>query len=229
MRRFSRVAIVFGLALLLAVPAAAQQRQRGQGQGRGQGRGGFGVGGLINNEGVQKELKLDGDQLEKAKAAVQKIQEKHQDEFAKLQDLSREERGAKMGAIQQTISAETFKELDSILKPNQIKRLKQIQLQQSGVNAFTNPEVEKALKLDNAQKEKIKTIIGDAASQRRELFQGGGGGGDFQEMAKKMAAVQKENMDKVTATLSDDQKQAWKELVGQPFEFQFQPGRRGRQ
>src|SRR5712692_38077 len=131
MRSFSKVAIVFGLALLLAVPAAAQQRQRGQGQGqgRGQGRGGFGFGGiagLINNEGVQKELKLDGDQLEKAKAAGQKVQEKHQDEFAKLQDLSREERGAKMGAIQQTISAETFKELDSILKPDQIKRLKQL-------------------------------------------------------------------------------------------------------
>src|SRR5713101_3286887 len=110
MRRFSRVAIVFGLALLLAVPAAAQQRQRGQGQGRGQGRGGFGgVGMLIGNEGVQKELKLDASQVEKAQAAVTKVREKHQDEFAKLQDLSQEERGAKMGAIQQTISAETYK------------------------------------------------------------------------------------------------------------------------
>ncbi len=228
MRRFSRVAIVFGLALLLAVPAAAQQRQRGQGQGRGQGRGGFGVGGLINNEGVQKELKLDGDQLEKAKAAVQKVQEKHQDEFAKLQDLSREEQGAKRAALQQTVSAESFKELDSILKPDQIKRLKQIQLQQSGINAFTDPEVEKGLKLNNAQKEKIKTIAADAAAQRGELRQGGGGG-DFQEMIKKMAAMQKENMERVMSVLDADQKQAWKELVGQPFEFQFQPGRRGRQ
>ena len=227
MRSFSRVAIVFGLALALAVPAAAQQRQRGQGQ-RGQGRGGFGVGGLINNEGVQKELKLDGDQLEKAKAAVQKVQEKHQDEFAKLQDLSREEQGAKRAALQQTVSAESFKELDSILKPDQIKRLKQIQLQQSGINAFTDPEVEKGLKLNNAQKEKIKTIAADAAAQRGELRQGGGGG-DFQEMIKKMAAMQKENMERVMSVLDADQKQAWKELVGQPFEFQFQPGRRGRQ
>jgi hypothetical protein len=222
MRSLSRVVLVLGLAFLLAAPAAAQQR----GQGQGRGRGGFGFGGvgmLIGNEGVQKELKLDSGQVEKAQEAVTKVREKHQDDFAKLQDLSQEERREKMGPIQQAISAETMKELDTILKPDQIKRLKQIQLQQSGVNAFTTPEVEKALKLSAAQKEKIKTIAGDAMAQMRELFQPGG---DFQEMAKKRAAMQKESMERVTGILSDDQKTAWKELVGAPFEFQFQPGRR---
>jgi hypothetical protein len=226
MRSFSRVVLVFGLALLLAVPAMAQQRQRGQGQGQGQGRGrgGFGgIGMLINNEGVQKELKLDAGQIEKAQAAVTKVTEKNPFDFSQLQDLSQEERRAKMATIQQTISAETYKELDSILKPDQIKRLKQIQLQQSGVNAFTTPDVEKALKLDNAQKEKIKTIAGDFGAAQRELFQPGG---DFAEMAKKRAALQKETMDKVVSILKDDQKQAWKELVGQPFEVQFTGGRR---
>src|SRR5947209_11668458 len=115
MRSISRVVVVLGLALVLAVPATAQQRQRGQGQGRGQGRGGFGFGGvgqLISNEGVQKELKLDSDQVEKAQAAVTKVREKHQDDFAKLQDLSQEERREKMMAMQQIISIETLKELD---------------------------------------------------------------------------------------------------------------------
>src|SRR5581483_4254651 len=105
MRSLNRAVLVLGLAVLLAAPAAAQQRQRGQGQGRGQGRGGFGggfgVAGLINNEGVQKELKLDEDQIKKAQAAVEKVREKHQDDFAKLQDLSQEERREKMTAIQQ--------------------------------------------------------------------------------------------------------------------------------
>ena len=90
----------------------------------------------------------------------------------------------------------------------------------------TDSDVEKALKLDNAQKEKIKTIAGDAMAQMRELFQPGG---DPQEMAKKRAAMQKESMDRVTAILSADQKAAWKELVGAPFEVQFQGRRRGGQ
>ncbi len=210
---------------------AQQQRQRGQGQGqgRGQGRGGFGFGPgmLIRNEGVQKELKLDGDQIEKATAAVQKVQDKHADDRAKLQDLEGQERFEKMMALNQAISAETMKALEDVLKPEQIKRLKQIQLQQRGVDAFTDPEVEKALKLTSEQKEKIKTIAGDAAAQRRELFQPGGGA-DFQEMQKKMAALQKTAMENVSALLHADQKQAWKDMIGQPFEVQF-PGRRGRQ
>src|SRR5438477_10355276 len=104
MRSISKMVLVLGLAALLAVPALAQQRQRGQGQGQGQrqGRGGFGFGGglgaLINNEAVQKEVKLEGDQVEKAREATQQVREKHPLDFAQLQDLSPEERREKMTA-----------------------------------------------------------------------------------------------------------------------------------
>ncbi len=225
MRSVSKVALVLGLAFLLTVPAAAQQRQRGQGRGGRGGFGGFGgVGQLLSNEGVQKELKLDAGQVEKATAAVQKVREKHQDEMTKLREEGPDARD-KMMALNQTISTETMKELDTILKPDQIKRLKQLQLQQRGVQAFADPEVEKALKLTNEQKEKVKTIASDSQTQMRELFQPGGGA-DFQEMAKKRAALQKESMDRIASVLTAEQKQTWKDLVGQPFEFQFQQGRR---
>jgi hypothetical protein len=48
-------------------------------------------------------------------------------------------------------------------------------------------------------------------------------------MAKKRAALQKEGMERVTAILNADQKTAWKDLVGAPFEVQFQGRRRGGQ
>ena len=38
---------------------------------------------IVGNEGVQKELKLDSGQVEKANAAIQQVREKHMDEFAK--------------------------------------------------------------------------------------------------------------------------------------------------
>jgi Spy/CpxP family protein refolding chaperone len=211
MRNLNRVVLTLGVAVLLACPAPAQQRQRG----------GFGFGGLgflVQNEGVQKELKLDKEQIDKAKDAVQKVREKHQDEFAKLRDLGREEAFEKMQAINKTVTQETVKALEDILKPEQLKRLKQIELQQRGYVAFSDPEVQKSLKLTDEQKGKIKTIVEDAGKEMRELFQGG----DFQAAQKKMPALRKETMDKVSAILKDDQKQAWKDMTGQPFEVRFE-------
>jgi hypothetical protein len=223
MRSISRVVLVIGVALLLVVDASAQQRQRGQGRG---GRGGGGLGFLIQNPGVQKELKLSSDQAEKATAAVQKVREKHQDEFAALRELQGDERREKTASLNKTVSSEEVKALEGILSQDQLKRLKQIQLQSRRAQAFTDPEVESRLKLTADQKEKIKTIADDARAEMRELFQGGGG--DRAEMAKKMAAMNKTTMEKISAVLHPDQRETWKEMTGAPFEVQFQGQGRGR-
>jgi hypothetical protein len=124
------------------------------------------------------------------------------------------------------------KALADALSPEQLKRLKQIQLQQRGLRAFQDPEVQTALKMTDDQKEKVKTIAEDSDKDRRELFKGAvGGGGNREEMMKKITAYNKEVMDKTTAVLSEDQKKTWKDMVGEPFEglrqgFGF-PGRTG--
>jgi len=46
-------------------------------------------------------------------------------------------------------------------------------------------------------------------------------------MQKKMAALNKETMEKVSGVLTDDQKKAWKDLTGEPFEFKPDPGQFG--
>ena len=223
MRKISKVVVVLGVAVLLAVPALSQQRQQGQ-QGRGGGGFGGGLAALIENVGVQQELKLDNEQVEKAKAAVDKVREKHSADRAQLQDLSQEERREKSRAINQAVAEETMKALADVLKPEQIKRLKQIQLQRRGAEAFTEPEVQKALNLTGEQKAKIKTIAAEAAQERRELFQGGANRGG-EEAQQKMAALRKVTVEKVSAVLTDDQKQTWKEMIGQPCEVQFQARR----
>lgn len=110
------------------------------------------------------------------------------------------------------------KALADALTPEQLKRLKQIQLQQRGMRAFQDPEVQTALKLSEDQKEKIKTISEDADKDRRELFKGAVGGGNREELTKKITAYNKEVMDKTTSVLNDDQKKAWKDMLGEPFE-----------
>src|SRR5262249_50221535 len=216
MRGVGKLILTLGLIVVLASPAAAQQRQRGQ---RGQrGPGGVGQGGfamLVNNEDVQKELKLEKDQVDKAKSAVQGVQKKHQEELTKLRDLSQEERREKGQELNRTISEESLQALGEVLKPEQIKRLKQIEMQQAGVRAFIRPDVQKALNLTDQQKESIKTIEADSAKAMRELFAGGnaqGGGRD------RMATLRKETTDKIQGVLTSEQKTTWKELTGEPFE-----------
>ncbi len=83
---------LFGLSLvaLVASPAFAQG---GRGFGMG-GGGGYAM--LIGNEGVQKELKLDDTQVEKAKEFAEKAREKQTEIREKLQGLEGEERRTKM-------------------------------------------------------------------------------------------------------------------------------------
>jgi hypothetical protein len=205
------LALALGLITALAAPAVAQQRQRGQFGGRGQG----GVGMLAENESVQKELNIDKDQADKIKEAVDKVRDSHKDEFTKLQDLGQDERRTKAEELGRAVSEETLKALADVLKPEQLKRLKQIELQQAGERAFTRPDVQAALKLTDDQKDQVKTLTEDAAKQRRELFQGG----NAQGSRDKLTAVRKETLEKVQAVLTDGQKKTWKDLTGEPFEL----------
>jgi hypothetical protein len=218
MRACCRFAFVMSLLSLLANPAFSQQPQRGQ---RGGGPGS--VASLLQNESVQKELNIDKEQADKVKEAVQQVQDKHKDEFAKLRDLSQEERRAEGQKLNRAVSEETLKAVDPILKPDQVKRLKQIELQQLGSQAFTRPEVQTALRLKDDQKEKIKTLTETAATEMRELRQAGNPQGN----RDKVAAIRKETTEKIQAVLTDDQKKTWKEMTGEPFQIATPQRRRG--
>src|SRR4051812_32372404 len=242
MRTFVRTILTVGVVVALASTASAQRQPGGQGRGgfAGGGFGGGGIGFLISSEAVQKELKMDKDQTEKATAAVKKVQDAHADDRAKLRDLPMEEQRTKRQELTKTVNEETTKAVGEVLKPEQLARLKQIELQRAGFMAYTRPEVQTALKLNDEQKEKVKTITDEGNKQIRELMGAGGPGGGGARPprgqggaggagrgqgarggpnAEKMTALRKETTEKIVAVLNDDQKKSWKELTGEPFEL----------
>src|SRR5262249_45285188 len=110
-------------------------------------------------------------------------------------------------------------------KPEQLKRLNQIMWQRSGIaRAINNSEVQTALKLDDKQKEKIKTIEDENQKATRELFQGGGGRGNANR--EKMQELRKKAEEDINAVLTDDQKKAYKDLLGEEFKGEIGMGRR---
>src|SRR5262249_29564504 len=166
MRTILRAFAGVGLVALLAGPALAQ------GQGRGFGMfGGGGISMLIGNESVQKELKLDDSQIEKAKELARKNMEKFTSAREELQNLDQEERRTKMQALGREINESTLKAVGEFLKPEQIARLHQVSYQARGAMAFNDPEVAKKLSLTDSQKSEIQTIVTDSNAETRQIFQ----------------------------------------------------------
>ncbi len=230
--RALRLAVALGLVALLAAPALAQQRG---------GRGGFGqtmsLGRLAQNKSVQEELKVNEDQSKKMSEAMTKLREDLKDDYAKLgggrgrrggggggADVSQEERVA----ARKKVNEAEEKALKGVLDDRQIKRLEQIHVQQEGLAAFTQDEdVQKALKLSDDQKDKIKTINEEMRKQMQELRGGGGGGGGRgfnPEMMQKIRGLQKEATQNAVKVLNDNQKKTYEELTGKPFEIKFEQG-----
>jgi hypothetical protein len=201
MRGMMRLAVV-GVALAAAGVALAQ------------GRGGFGMfagPGMLAIPPVQDELKLTDDQKEKAREFAQKLREKgqavreeHQGDFPKIR------------AEMQKVNAAALKEAAGFLKVDQVKRLKQIIWQQSGVNALaTDEELQKELKVTSEQKEKLTKLTAELGEKSMEAFQGGPG----PETMQKVQALGKEYLDKATAMLTEDQRKSYKELLGKQFDM----------
>ena len=209
MRGCFKALVAFGLVAALSAPAMAQ------------GRGGFGgmMGGspvgLLANPGVQKELKLDSEQVEKATALATSTREKMMGLRDQLQGLQGQEAQAKRTELMKPINEEAMKSAHAFLKPEQLKRLHQISLQQQGPNALSDPATAKKLGITDEQAGKVKTILADMQSEMGEIRQSANG--DFQAMMPKIQALRKETTTKVQALLTEDQKKTWKEMTGDAF------------
>lgn len=218
MRTLIRTMVGLGLAALLASPALAQ------GRGGFGGRGGGGnLGMLLANASVQKELKLDDQQVEKSKELATSMREKMQETREKLQGLEGEELRTKRAEITKEMNESTLKAVGAFLKPEQVTRLKQISYQQRGLQAFSDPEVAKKLNLTDTQKTDIQTINSEVMETTRGLFTQDSTPEERAEGMKKMTEARKAGLTKAEAKLNDEQQKTWKELLGAPFTMVVEP------
>jgi hypothetical protein len=196
----------------------------------------------LTNEDLQKDLKITDDQKKSLKEVTDKATELNkkraeafgggQPDREKMQEIQKE-------ATALTEAAKTA--TDKTFTDEQKKRLKQIEVQRMGLQAFTNEDVVKAMKFTDDQKAKLKTLGEEYAKARGDLQKeyglGGapGGGGarpDAAKMAeytKKSTALSTETMDKAKKELTDDQKKTWTDLTGAAFDLtKLQPARPAR-
>jgi restriction endonuclease S subunit len=190
--------------LLLGTPAIAQRPGGGGGGGRGMPT--MPPLQLLTQDSIIKELKLADDQ-------VKKLKEEGGKQMAARAGL-RDKEGEERNQMMQELSKQADKIMNEVLKPDQLKRFKQIQLQQQGAQAFDNPEVAKELKITDDQLKQIKELRENA---RKEMMALGRPDPSNPEANKKRQEITKAVNEKVMAMMSADQKAKWKEMTGEPF------------
>ncbi len=220
------------LAMAVFVGAAGLAAVQAQQGGRGQG-GGFGGGpaSLVRSKTVAADVKITEEQQTKltdwSKEFATKAQEMMKAGMEGVDRTDRKAMAEKMPAVAAKVSAAAYTELATVLKPEQVKRLRQIEVQVAGLRAFNSADVKSALKIADEQQAKIKEATDGAMKDGRDLneeygvtgFAGRPADADkAKEFDKKRAAITKETLSKVMATMSAEQKKTWAELTGEPID-----------
>ncbi len=187
--------------------------------GRG-GRGGFFGGqsalGLLANEKVQKELELVDDQIEVIQSLQQEQRASMQEMFSGMRDRFRDmdpsERESVMGEIREEMQ-KSNKEFEGKayeeLLPHQVDRLKQLIFQAQSrrgggiAGGQMSESLVEELGITDDQLEKMKEM----AEKVRE------------DLAKKMAKLRSQAEEEILSVLDPAQREKYKSLVGDTFEF----------
>lgn len=230
----TRIRSILFMALVglsaMAIATAEAQPQRGPQRGGQGGRpsgGGFrmGTSQLLNIEKVRTEVGISEEEWAQVQTLSERNREGMRERYAKLRELSEEERQAEM----KKMGEQRAKQLSVILSDSKIARLKQIQLQMSGFNALGLPEVAEKLKLSAGQGEKLMAI---RDKMREETQQSMSGIRDLMSLSGEERMTQiRQRMDKVRQVQKDalktavdtvmtpSQKETWSEMTGKPFDI----------
>src|SRR5262249_36930349 len=119
----------------------------------------------------------------------------------------------KVRALTKQRAEELFGWLNETLKPEQIKRLKQIMLQQQGMAVLDHPEILEVLKLNGEQVKNLKAIFEKARNDLAARAQAGRI--SRQDAAKQFKAMRFGVPDKVRQAPTEQQRKTLKELLGE--------------
>lgn len=224
MKRTS-AAVVMAVILVASASLALAQGPGGAGGGRRQGgmgrQGGFMAGGMGGGLGmlripeVQQELKMTPAQIAKIDEAQQAVREAMAEAFqGGFRNMTPEEQQRAAGKVEEIQE----KAVASILDQTQLKRYKELQLQQMGAMALLRPSVARELGLTEQQTARLREIQQKQQQEMRDMFQNASPE-ERQQMFQRMQELRKKNDEALLAVLTPAQKTKWTQMQGAPFKF----------
>jgi Spy/CpxP family protein refolding chaperone len=196
---------------------------------------------LLTNPGVQREIQLTDEQRDKFRAIVKEMGGKYEPD---MEQAATDGDKKKLLLVAYKFAKETSdkvnKAIPDVLRPEQIKRLKQIEIQVNGIISLNKSDIQKRLALTDEQKKEIKEIgdkfkgdvfklvndTSDSLPQGRPLL----AARSVLQAARTVRVKSEVATEKALDRLTDEQKKVWNEMTGAKFAFRielpFGPGRR---
>lgn len=192
--------------------------QPGGGFGGPGGPGGPGgnIGFLLQNDQIKEELKIDDSQAEEVQDLVDAQRDAMREMFRGGDfDFRSEEGRAKIREMVEEQTAKLEKDLGTVLKPEQISRLKQI-----GRQMQTNRPGQTGGLIQNEQLTEELGLTEQQLTQMKEMAPK-----VQEELRAEVQKATKAAEEKLLSVLTPTQKAKYAELMGEPF--QFDPARAG--
>lgn len=162
---------------------------------------------LLQHPRVQTDLGLSSTQLQRLRQTIQSVRQKHRHKMDALRGQDQEVRLRERPKLQALVATEVAAQIQRqpLLTSEQRERFRQILLQQRAPAVFGDPEVQKALAIDEAQKKQLRSLIEEGRRKARPLIQSG-------EMDA--TSARREVMIAVLAALRPEQRTRWQQMTG---------------
>jgi Spy/CpxP family protein refolding chaperone len=174
---------------------------------------------VVFREKVQEDLKLSEEQKEKLEEHLKEHLPDAMQFFQKIDGLKGEEREKELKGYRPKAQEKLAAFLKETLKDDQLKRLRQLELQRDGAFVFMNGEgpIGKDLKITDEQRKQFMGVVQDLQKKVKPFIKEAESGGNAQEIWPKIVKIKKEHEGQIEALLTDTQKKQWKELLGKPL------------
>jgi hypothetical protein len=209
--RLARYTLTTALALLLAGAAHAQQRTSPPST--------IGItptfqyaAPLFRNQDVVRDLNLTPDQINRLSQETNRLQTRYSADYNRLNDR---DRPARVRELMRTYDEQWLRSAGKVLNQQQLDRYRQLQLQNSGFEAFSDPDVQRRLALTEEQQQQLRQLSEQMARERPNVPTGDRSRVD--DGLRRWRDYQDQARERTNRILNERQLQMWREMTGAPY------------
>ena len=174
------------------------------------------------NQDVRLQLKMDENQFNRLNKSYGESWQRYQNQMSELnknKDLTDEQRAQRMRDLERDFTTNFSSTTNQIITdPTQRERYNQMYWQYLGYDAFNDPMVQQKLNLTDEQKQKLGQYSRDWNTQMNDYYR------TYQTdqagTTKRFNESRKQANDRINSVLTQQQQQTWRQLVGDPYNFQ---------
>lgn len=179
----------------------------------------------FSDQGIRNQLRINEDQFNRLNKVYGEQWNRYNTGISGLNNLEPAQRTQKMQQMSQDFYRGVNDAAKEVLNAEQMSRYNQLYLQHQGWQAFDDPEIQRKLNLTDEQRQKINQLQSDYQTQWGNLNKEFGT--DREGAARRYNELRQKNREQMNSLLNEQQRQTWREMTGDPFDFPHTFGPQG--